>query len=59
MRLGYLNSKGQVEETHGSDTRINTSSRSSQRIHYVSRDDGQAYVVNSHDATAAAGTYPR
>ena len=56
-RILYLNAAGQVEETHGSDTRLNTSSRSSDRIHYVSRDDGQAYTVVSHDATAAAGTY--
>lgn len=56
-RLSYLNSKGQFEETHGSDTRLNVSSRSSQRLHYVSRDDGQAYTIISHDATAAAGTY--
>ncbi len=58
MRIGYLTSKGVFEEVHGSDTRLNTSSRSSQRIHYISRDDGQAYTVTSHDGTAAAGTYP-
>ncbi len=56
-RIQYLNPNGQLEETHGSDTRLNVSSRSSKRIHYVSRDDGQAYTVVSHDATAAAGTY--
>lgn len=58
QKIGYLTKKGVNEEVHGSDTRLNTSSRSSQRIHYVSRDDGQAYTIVSHDASAAATTYP-
>lgn len=57
-KIDYLTSKGVNEEVHGSDTRLNTSSRSSERIHYVSRDDGQAYSITSHDATMANGTFP-
>lgn len=56
-RIQYLSSKGQIEEASGSDKRLDTSSRSSERIHYVSRDDGQAYTVVSHDPTGAAGTF--
>lgn len=54
-RIQYLTSKGAFEETHGSDTRLNTSSRSNSRSFYISRDDGQAYVLHIKDADAADG----
>lgn len=38
------------------DNRLETSSKSSIRSFYISRDDGQVFNLNSHDASAAAGT---
>ncbi len=55
--ITFENSEGNQQKMHGSDNRADVSSRSSDRIHFVSRDDGQAYTVVSHDATAASGTY--
>ena len=40
-----------------SDFRLNVSARANARIYYRSRDNGDAYTIVSHDATAAAGTY--
>jgi len=48
--------KGYLAEVT-SDNRLNVSSRSSDRIYYVSRDDELAYSWVSIDATPAAGTY--
>jgi len=56
--IGYTTPAGVPGKVSGSDARLNTSSRSSQRIHYVSRDDEQAYTVTSHDPSAAVNTYP-
>lgn len=48
---------GAIAITHGSDGRLNVSSRSDERIFYASRDDGDAYIWHSVDAAAAAGEY--
>lgn len=56
-KISYSTTTGSQEEAQGDDGRINTSSRTSSRLHYVSRDDGESYSLVSNDATAAAGTY--
>ena len=48
---------GAIAVTHGSDGRLNVSSRSDERIFYSSRDDGDAYIWHSLDAGAAAGEF--
>lgn len=54
-RIQYINDEtGSFQETHGSDSRLNVSSRSDSRIFYVSRDNGQAYVLRMEDDDAAA-----
>lgn len=45
---------GALEKTHGSDGRLNVSSRSDERAFYVSRDNGQAYVLRIEDDDAVA-----
>ena len=51
-KIQYLTSKGANEETHGSDTRLNVSSRSDERSFYVSRDFGQYYCLRIEDDNA-------
>ena len=53
MFLDYLTSKGAVEQVHGSDTRLNVSSRSDDRSFYISRDEGQYYCLHVEDDDAA------
>ena len=54
-RIQYIdNETGNFQETHGSDSRLNVSSRSDARAFYVSRDDGQYYVLRIEDDDAAA-----
>ncbi len=54
-RIQYIDDvTGSFQETHGSDSRLNVSSRSDSRIFYVSRDNGQAYVLRIEDDDAAA-----
>lgn len=48
---------GSIQIVHGSDGRLNVSSRSDERIFYVSRDRGQAYSIRSFDAAAAVDEY--
>ena len=44
MRLQYIDDvKGNFQETHGSDSRLNTSARADGRRYYNSRDSGQTY----------------
>ena len=55
MRIQYINDEtGNFQETHGSDARLKVSSRSDSRSFYVSRDDGQYYVLRIEDDDAAA-----
>jgi len=55
-RIQYINDEnGSFQETHGSDSRLNVSSRVDSRTFYVSRDNGQAYVLRTEDDDAAAG----
>lgn len=54
-KIQYLNDvSGSLQEAHGSDSRLNVSSRSDSRVFYVSRDKGQAYVVRIEDDGADA-----
>ena len=54
-RIQYINDEtGSFQETHGSDQRLNVSSRVDSRAFYVSRDDGQAYVLRIEDDGADA-----
>lgn len=46
---------GNFQEAGGSDSRLNVSSRADGRAFYVSRDDGQSYVLHIKDADAADG----
>lgn len=48
---------GAIQITHGSDGRLNVSSRSDERIFYNSRDVGQTYVWASFDSAAAVDEY--
>ncbi len=55
-RIQYIaDDTGSFQETHGSDSRLNVSSRSDGRAFYISRDFGQAYVLHIKDADAADG----
>ena len=54
QKLDYLTRKGALEQVHGSNTRLNVSSRSDTRDFYVSRDQGQMYVLHVNDDDAAA-----
>lgn len=54
-RIQYVNDEtGSFQEAHGSDSRLNVSSRSDSRVFYVSRDNGQAYVLRIEDDDAVA-----
>lgn len=44
-----------VQRVRGSDGRFNVSSRQDSRMYYVSRDNGQAYVLSIEDLDAEAG----
>lgn len=58
-QIQYPNDEtGSIQITHGSDGRLNVSSRTDARSYYISRDDGQLYSWFSTDATAVAGEYP-
>jgi hypothetical protein len=48
---------GAIQIAHGSDGRLNVSSRSDERIYYNSRDEGQTYIWTSFDSAAAADEY--
>ncbi len=53
-RIQYIDDvNGNFQETHGSDSRLNVSSRTDGRAFYVSRDKGQSYVLHIKDADAA------
>ncbi len=54
-RIEYIDDVGgNFQEAHGSDSRLNVSSRADNRAYYNSRDQAQAYTwVYSHTASAA------
>ena len=55
-RIQYINNEtGSFQEAHGSDSRLNVSSRVDSRPFYVSRDNGQTYVLRIEDDDAVAG----
>lgn len=57
--INYLSDKvlGGGGVVHGSDGRLNTSSRSDARIYYNSRDASEAYSLAYDDAACSAGDY--
>lgn len=57
-RIEYINDRnGSFQEAHGSDNRLNTSSRSDGRAYYNSRDVGRAFNLVFDHQTAAAGEF--
>ena len=57
-RVDFANSQtGAFQEAHGSDNRLDVSSRSAPRGYYNSRDNEQTYTVAFDHQTAAAGEY--
>lgn len=58
MRIEYINDEnGSLQEAHGSDGRLNVSSRSDERIYYNSRDKSQAYSLVFDDAACTAADF--
>jgi hypothetical protein len=58
MKIDYLNdTTGSKQEAHGSDGRLNVSSRSDERIYYNSRDFGQSYSLSFDDASSDSGDF--
>lgn len=56
--IDYLNDvTGTKEQAHGSDKRLNVSSRIDDRIYYNSRDESEAYSVIFNDAGATSADY--
>lgn len=54
--LDYFNDRtGAREVAHGSDGRINVSSRADPRVYYNSRDKKKTYILPFDDAAASAG----
>lgn len=57
-RIQYIDDKnGNFQETHGSDSRLNVSSRADNRAYYNSRDEGQCYTVVYDHPSAADNEY--
>ena len=57
-RLQFVNDiNGAIEETKGSDSRLNVSSRSDGRGYYNSRDESESYVLAFEDDNATIGDY--
>jgi len=58
MRIQYIDDvNGNFQEAHGSDGRLNVSSRQDERIYYNSRDKSQAYTMVFDDAACSAGDF--
>lgn len=58
MRIEYINDgTGSFQEAHGSDGRLNVSSRQDARIYYNSRDESQAYSLVFDDAACTSGDF--
>ena len=57
-RIQYLNDvTGSLQEAHGSDSRLNVSSRADGRAYYNSRDQGQCFTLVFDHQSAAAGEF--
>lgn len=55
MRIEYIDDvNGNFQEAHGSDSRLNVSSRSDGRGYYNSRDESESYSLVFDDANATA-----
>lgn len=50
-------SKGSHQLAHGSDGRLNVTSRVDERIYYISRDNSEAFTMVFDDANATAADY--
>lgn len=58
-QITYPNDEtGSIQIAHGSDGRLNVSSRTDARSYYSSRDNGKLFSWYSTDATAVAGEFP-
>ena len=58
MKIDFKNDKTRaLEETEGSDGRLNVSSRADNRAYYNSRDEGQCYSMPFEFNTSATGEY--
>jgi len=58
MRIQYIDDvNGNFQEAHGSDGRLNVSSRTDERIYYNSRDKSQSYSLVFDDAACSAGDF--
>tara|TARA_R110002126_G_scaffold285219_3_gene435392 strand:- start:166 stop:738 length:573 start_codon:yes stop_codon:yes gene_type:complete len=58
MRIEYINDEnGSFQEAHGSDGRLNVSSRSDERMYYNSRDKSQTYSLVFDDASCTSGDF--
>ncbi len=58
MRIQYIDDVlGNFQEVHGSDSRLNVSSRIDARIYYNSRDQSQSYSLVYDDAACSAGDF--
>lgn len=56
VRVQYIDDiKGNFQEAHGSDSRLNVSSRADGRGYYNSRDESESYVLLFNDANCTAG----
>ncbi len=57
-RIQYIDDvTGNLQETHGSDSRFNTSSRSDTRGYYNSRDESESYSLVFDDANCTVGDF--
>lgn len=58
MRIEYINDEnGSFQEAHGSDGRLNVSSRTDGRLYYNSRDKSQSYTLLFDDAACTSGDF--
>ena len=56
VRIQYIDDvSGNFQETHGSDSRLNVSSRADGRGYYNSRDENESYTLLFNDANCTAG----
>lgn len=55
MKIQAQSKYGNIQEIHGSDNRLDVSSRSDGRAYYNSRDNGQCYTVKFDHQSAVAG----
>jgi len=58
VKIDYLSDVSEAQEqAHGSDSRLNVSSRADSRAYYNSRDESECYTMVFDDASADVGDY--